>query len=682
MANGGSPTTSTTVTAGPASRNQDAFRRLLREADICIKGGKLAQASMHLMEAKRMDSTNPYILAFEERINMLQKDPEKLENIAATHTPIPPPVVEVPPAPTPGIVEVSMTEVEIRERLREEIESEFKARFMAELQQQEANAMHLLEQERTQLQLERESLQTEFDRRLAETQQQMQEAFQLRFDQEMAALEQGLRSRAQSEQSALEGNIQTQLASHYEEELRRLHTQLGEERDQLLEQERQAFALREKAAKEQSDRQLLEAIRKTEQVFQQQSAQQQQLQEQQLRAELAQQLELALAAERDSVHAEFATMRTALEEEFRSEQARLEQEYHSRFQAELAALRQQDEVSFEQRRQELFVEMEAEMRERFAAELLLERERLTAEAEAAIEVERARLQKEREEMVSHQNEHLRLIRADLRREMEETFLRRLEKISKEYDHKMEILGAVVPKTPEEAIKLYREKMMVFYKNGLPTVEAAKSIMALKEILDLTFDTHFAVESDVRLALYVASVERKMLNGELNPGNIKMLETLKGQFAITPEESARLEPYILSSFQRFAVKGRICLVDDDPALLSLLEGELTSKGYHVVSSLAVEEAVEKLATTSVDLILSDIKFPEGEPDGFKFFSMVQEQPHLRKLPFVFMSSLQDGVIVRSGMQLGIDDYITKPLDTDMLFAIIEGKLKRYRRLQAV
>jgi DNA-binding response OmpR family regulator len=79
-------------------------------------------------------------------------------------------------------------------------------------------------------------------------------------------------------------------------------------------------------------------------------------------------------------------------------------------------------------------------------------------------------------------------------------------------------------------------------------------------------------------------------------------------------------------------------------------------------------------------LSDIKFGVGELDGFKFFKAVQERENLRNIPFVFMSALQDGVIIRSGVQLGIDDYITKPMDPDLLIATIEGKLKRFRNIQ--
>jgi DNA-binding response OmpR family regulator len=46
----------------------------------------------------------------------------------------------------------------------------------------------------------------------------------------------------------------------------------------------------------------------------------------------------------------------------------------------------------------------------------------------------------------------------------------------------------------------------------------------------------------------------------------------------------------------------------------------------------------------------------------------------------MSVLGDGGIIRSGVQLGIDDYLTKPIDMDLLFAVVEGKLKRYKNLR--
>jgi CheY-like chemotaxis protein len=155
--------------------------------------------------------------------------------------------------------------------------------------------------------------------------------------------------------------------------------------------------------------------------------------------------------------------------------------------------------------------------------------------------------------------------------------------------------------------------------------------------------------------------------------------LKRKFSITPEESAKLEPYILSIVQQLAVKARILIADDELLLLQTIDELLVDNGYQVLPALSVEQALDVLKSNEVDLILSDIKFEEDQLDGFQFFMAVQQQPHLRKIPFIFMSSLRDGVIIRSGVQLGADDYLTKPVDRDLLIAVIEGKLKRYRQI---
>jgi CheY-like chemotaxis protein len=242
---------------------------------------------------------------------------------------------------------------------------------------------------------------------------------------------------------------------------------------------------------------------------------------------------------------------------------------------------------------------------------------------------------------------------------------------------MELLGATIPDSVEEKHALYREKLRECYLKGEPTIDEAKRIMALKELLELTFDEHLAIETDIRLDLYVDHVERKIVSGEVNLKDVDALDELKGQFHITPEESARLEPYILSCLQRLAVKGKLLIVDDDLLLLQTLDDYLSKAGYQIVPAESVAAAMEYLKSATVDLILSDIKFNESDLDGFQFYLSVQAQPHLRSIPFVIMSSLRDGVIIRSGVQLGVDDYLTKPVDPDLLIAVIEGKLKRYR-----
>jgi hypothetical protein len=108
---------------------------------------------------------------------------------------------------------------------------------------------------------------------------------------------------------------------------------------------------------------------------------------------------------------------------------------------------------------------------------------------------------------------IEIVRAKLQKEMEASFLKRMEQIAKEYDYKMELLGTKVPETLEEKQALYRDRMRAAYLNGVPSVEEARVIMGLKELLELSFDDHLAIEADIRLDLYTENIERRIVNGE-------------------------------------------------------------------------------------------------------------------------------------------------------------------------
>ncbi len=363
----------------------------------------------------------------------------------------------------------------------------------------------------------------------------------------------------------------------------------------------------------------------------------------------------------------------------------IEVEYKEKFthelhNAEKSAARTLEQ--FEQSRKQSLLNLEKEFERMVQTQIAAERKRIQADAEATIKAEKKRLQHNYDSLVAENNNAIKEVRDELRKNMEQTFLHRLEQISKEYDDKLEMLGTKLPKTKEEKITLYQEKMHEYYGEGQPSVENAKRLMRLKELLEITFDDHFSVESDVRLELYMTNVQKGILSGEITLKNQKILEEIKRQFCITEKQEASLASFVKSNLNKGNSKGRLLVVDDDEVLVHLLADTLKENGYQVITALDVESAFRELKNNSVDLILSDIKFPQGELDGFKFFSSVQQYPHLRKIPFVFMSALHDGVIVRSGFQLGVDDYVTKPLDLDLLLAIINGKLKRFRTLELI
>ena len=126
---------------------------------------------------------------------------------------------------------------------------------------------------------------------------------------------------------------------------------------------------------------------------------------------------------------------------------------------------------------------------------------------------------------------------------------------------------------------------------------------------------------------------------------------------------------------------ILCVEDEPSLRDDIAFELHEAGYAVAAAADAREALAILESRRPDLILCDILMPGM--DGRGFIS------HLRKLrsdlddvPFVFLTALSSRQQVIDGRIAGADDYLTKPIDYDLLRATVESRLNRMRRLRAM
>ncbi len=658
--------------------NQEKFRQCLRDTDQYLKEHRFEEAKSRLEDAKALDPTNPYIVAFSDRIRLFESNPnpQLAAQHAGSHSQAKPAVhIAATPSKTSEPTQISREIIE--QRLRQQIETEYKNKFMQELRKAEASASKHLEEERQKLEQQRHLVKAQLEHQISEAQKRLEQEYQQRLDGEVEAAEARLRQQFQEEQSFVETELKTRLNAHHEEQLRLLEEKLKQDQVKLVEGDRQSFASREKEMKEQFEHKLLDSLRKTEKLFREQTIQEQKIEQEKLRQQLTGEFETALSKERETLHQQNKEQKSKLEQSFLEERKKLAAEYQRELSSQIELIRIKEKEEFEQKRSQLRQDIESEFRKKYEEQIDAERKRALEESNRTLEKEKKRLQVDYDALVAEQNEKVQTIRKDMRNEMEQAFINRLEQVAREFDHKMDLLGTKIPEGIEEKKILYRDRMKECYVEGQPTEENAKRIMELKELLELSFDDHLVVEADVRLNRYVEVVEKKVLAGTLNLHDATTLIELKNQFRISTEEASRLEPYILSSFQRIALKGRILLADDEPMLLESTGNILTDCGYQVITALDVNSALEKLQTTSVDLIVSDIKFMPDGLDGFQFFKSVQEQPHLSGIPFVFMSSLKDAVIVRSGVQLGVDDYLTKPVDPEMLIAVIEGKLKRHR-----
>lgn len=123
---------------------------------------------------------------------------------------------------------------------------------------------------------------------------------------------------------------------------------------------------------------------------------------------------------------------------------------------------------------------------------------------------------------------------------------------------------------------------------------------------------------------------------------------------------------------------ILCVDDEPELLAALSEELEDAGYDVIQAEDGCAGVEKAVQHKPDLIVSDITMP-GK-DGFELLKEIRDHhPRLADVPVIFLSALADRNAILDGVHQGADDYLTKPVDFDMLQAKIAAKLRMSGRM---
>jgi two-component system OmpR family response regulator len=117
--------------------------------------------------------------------------------------------------------------------------------------------------------------------------------------------------------------------------------------------------------------------------------------------------------------------------------------------------------------------------------------------------------------------------------------------------------------------------------------------------------------------------------------------------------------------------RILAVDDDPAIRGLVRDYLTENGFEVVLCANGREMQSALAAQAVDLVVLDVRMP-GE-DGFSLARALRSRS---SLPIIMLTGQGEEVDRVAGLELGADDYLTKPFSPRELLARIRAVLRRH------
>jgi DNA-binding response OmpR family regulator len=123
--------------------------------------------------------------------------------------------------------------------------------------------------------------------------------------------------------------------------------------------------------------------------------------------------------------------------------------------------------------------------------------------------------------------------------------------------------------------------------------------------------------------------------------------------------------------------RILCIEDDSETAALIAEELTDRGYRVSVAYNARDGLAAILKAAPDLVLADVSMPVMS--GFDLLERVTTlEPRFALVPFVFLTALADHDNELKGWRLGADDYLTKPVDFDVLAAVIASRLKRVAR----
>lgn len=119
---------------------------------------------------------------------------------------------------------------------------------------------------------------------------------------------------------------------------------------------------------------------------------------------------------------------------------------------------------------------------------------------------------------------------------------------------------------------------------------------------------------------------------------------------------------------------ILVCDDDKEIVDAIEIYLIQEGFQVIKAYDGEEAIEKLKNNDVKLLLIDIMMPRL--DGIRATMKIRENS---SIPIIFLSAKSQDADKILGLNIGADDYITKPFNPLELIARVKSHLRRYQKL---
>lgn len=229
-----------------------------------------------------------------------------------------------------------------------------------------------------------------------------------------------------------------------------------------------------------------------------------------------------------------------------------------------------------------------------------------------------------------------------------------------------------PASQEGRVDVYRQMLKEVWFDGTVNALEAEQLKKARALFRILDNEHRELEKQIHIDAYVEALRIAWRDGAISNNEEQVLQIMRRKFNISMEEHLAAESKILWAKSSPHAKGTILIVDDEKSVVVSLAMHLKKHGYDAVTAESVEKALEIVRQSPPALILSDLNF-QGGMTGLDFYERVRHNESLKTIPFILMSGINDNFVIRAALRMGIDSFLSKPFNLELLLATVEGKI---------